>query len=715
MTPLFVSLFFQLFFQVRGIVSDPAGRPVEGARVACSTATTSTDSKGEFELPSACDATVTKPGFAPARVALNATTKQIRLDLAITSETVLVTAVPTPTAVEEAGVSASIFTAPDFQPPSFPFVQDLLREVPGLAVVQSGREGSVTSVFARGGDSSSALVLLDGIPLTEPGGYLDYVHLASSGLERMEVIRGPESALFGPEASSAVIQLFSRRGDVEARVPHGSLVYDRSSFSTDHWTAALDGGLANRIDYALTGDQFRTTGQFRNDAFRITSGTANLGFRFSDSTQLRAVFRELDSYNGDPGQVGYGLTNLDDSEVARDSAVGVHLDDARSAHFSQRVSFAYHRRRDRFEDRSLESYDIAGILRTEGDRTYFLRLADPNQPTAPPGTFFEAQSVSLYPFSSLSVADRTRADYQGTVAHPHGTLIFGYSFERQAGIVSGTTADRRNHGFFVQEQYSLGSRVILTGGARLEHSSVFGEKFTPRGAVTFRLPTETYFRLSLSRGIQEPSLTDNFSHTTFFAGNPNLKPEKTDSFEAALSREWLSGRIRTQAAYFRNLFTDLIRFDFSVNPATTRNVARSYARGLELSGTARLTGYLSVRAAYTRLYTRVINDSDPSAIGLELVRRPRNAASLSLQLAPRRWTFAAGARYFGDRQEDDFVFFAANRNPSYWSAFADGSWQATRHVMPFLRVDNLLNSYYEEVLGYPALSRSATAGVRLSW
>ena len=102
-------------------------------------------------------------------------------------------------------------------------------------------------------------------------------------------------------------------------------------------------------------------------------------------------------------------------------------------------------------------------------------------------------------------------------------------------------------------------------------------------------------------------------------------------------------------------------------------------------------------------------------IGLELVRRPRNSGSVSLELSPRRWTFNAGARFVGERQEDDFVFFAINRNPGYTFVFLRGSWQATRHVAPFVRVDNALNADYQEVLGYSALSRNATGGVRLTW
>ncbi len=245
---------------VRGVViHDPTGRPVPGVTVACGTETKTTDSTGAFEAPQSVRSHHhQRPGFAPVKVSLNET-NQITLALAPASDRVLVTASGAPVALEEAGVAADVFTAQDFEAPHTPFVEDLLRDVPGLNIVQTGVSGGLTNLFARGGNSDATLVLLDGVPITEPGGSIDFSNLTAAGLVRMEVIRGPESALFGAEASSAVIQLFSRQGDTESSTPHGSFTYERGSFSTDHLTGTLDGGFAKRFDYALTGDQFRST------------------------------------------------------------------------------------------------------------------------------------------------------------------------------------------------------------------------------------------------------------------------------------------------------------------------------------------------------------------------------------------------------------------------------------------------------------------------
>ncbi|HEV8415722.1 MAG TPA: TonB-dependent receptor [Bryobacteraceae bacterium] len=681
--------FYLLFFQVPGSGSNPSGQPAEAAKVTCDSETQTTDPHEVPDFPRVCK----------------------------TSERVVVTATRAPLVVEESGVAANVFTAKDFEPVHGAFVPNLLRDVPGVSVVQSGGYGAITSVFARGGESDSALVLLDGVPVTEPGGGLDFAHLTSPGLQRMEVIRGPESVLFGAEASSAVIQMFTERGDPEARRPHGTLGYERGSYSTDHWTAGLNGGFADRLDYAFTSDQFRTTGEFPNSAFRITSGTANVGFRFSDATQLRAVFRTFDSYVGAPGQAAYGLTNFDANENARDAVVSVRLDDRRGTRFSQRALFGYHRYRDEFSDNVSENYDLAALVRTvPGPHpfVYFVREVPVSTTVPDPGTAIATYNFPLTAFPGLTVTDRTSASYQGTMTQRNGALVFGYDFERQAGIISATDVSRDNNGGYVHEQYALTPRIFLTGGARLEHSSTFGNEFAPRAAVTFRLPTDTYLRVSGGRGIKEPALIQNFANESFYVGNPRLKPEKTDSFEAGVSREWLGKRVRTELSYFRDRFADLIEFDFSVFPSTWRNIDQSWARGVELSGTARLMRFVTLNAGYTKLYTRITNDSSPEQIGLELLRRPRNSGSISLEYAPRRWTLIAGGRFVGERQDNDFVF-GVNRNPAYNAVFAGGSFQATRNVELHVRVDNALNERYQEGLGYSALSRNAMGGLKLTW
>ena len=202
-TTLFLYL---LFFQVPGAAADP--------KVVCGSETQTSDARGVSDFPRVCK----------------------------TNDRVVVTATRAPLAVEESGVATDVFTAKDFEPTRGAFVQNLLRDVPGLSVVQTGRNGALTSVFTRGGESDSALVLLDGVPVTEPGGGLDFAHLTSAGLERMEVIRGPESVLFGAEASSAVIQMFTERAILRlgGRMGHSRMSEGRSRRITGRQRSTAD-------------------------------------------------------------------------------------------------------------------------------------------------------------------------------------------------------------------------------------------------------------------------------------------------------------------------------------------------------------------------------------------------------------------------------------------------------------------------------------------
>ncbi len=705
------TLFLFLAFHVRGTVIDPSARPVEGAKIVCGSETLFTNSLGQFEFDQPCAATITKAGFSDKTVTIaDGKEVSIALSLAPTSDRVIVTATGSPVAIEEAGVSATVFTQRDFTARANPSLQDYLRDVPGISIVQTGRNGGLTSMFARGGNNSSTLVLLDGIPLTDPGGSIDLSHLTAAGIDRMEVIRGPESALFGAEAASAVVQIFTRTGDAETNRPHGTAIYERGSFSTDHWTASLDGGLARHIDYSFTADQFRTTGEFSNDAYRITSGTANVGYRISDKITARAVFREFDAYSGDPGQVFYGLTNLNAIQFDRDSTAGVRIDDARTNRFVERFSFGYHRFRDFFHDPGLgDPQTISGVLQivpaSPVNYVYFDHLGTNGANVA---------SFTNFPFASdaLNITDRANAAYQGTLTQNRGELVFGYQFERQAGVVSGTDVARYDNGLFVHEQYRITPRVYAAAGARFEHSTTFGSHFVPRASITFRLPTETFLRFSAARGITEPSLLQNFAKS-FFVGNPALRPEITNSYEVGAYREWFNRRVRTDVAIFRNSFRDLIEFTFAQNPGTWINVNQSWARGGEISGTARINQHASIRAAYTRLYTRITESSSGDA-GQVLRRQPKNSGSIALDLTARKFSLITGARIVGERRDDDFVF-GVNRSRGYEYVFISGSWQATRHIAPFIRIENALDELYQEALGYSSLSRAAYGGLKLSW
>ncbi len=716
---------------IHGALLDPSGRPIEGARVSCGSQSVYSNTEGRFTLAGLeqCGVRIEKAGFKKQTAQLTAQTEsRITLVVAGPVETVLVSATRTETTPEQAAVAASVVTEQRLAALGYPMLFDVLRDIPGLQVSQYGRPGSLAQVYTRGAERTGTLVLLDGVPLNDPGGELHLEHLSSEGIERVEVVRGPQSALFGAEAAAGVVQMFTKRGDPEHAVPHGSVSYERGSFQTDRWMANLAGGAGGRFDYAFSAAELHTAGAYGNDFDRDNSGMANLGYRLSNATEVRGMFRIYDAHAGVPGQVAYGIDDPIPNEETRNSTVSLRLDDSRGSNYLQRFTFGYNRLRDRYnDDEPFGEQPVAAFVRDVGGaipRVYFVTLLNPlalpSPSQVPAGLRLATGSAFFGPADSLNLTERKTAGYQGTLSYRGGVLVFGYDYQNQSGDLSGTQAARNNHGFFANLQQNIGGRIYLSGGARVQHSSAFGTIGSGRGGASFLLFHErgplssTSFRLSAGRGVTEPSLLENFAQSPYFHGNPALRPEETTSFEAALVAEWFGRRVRTEVAAFRDSFHNLIAFVGD----SWQNVQASWARGVETSAQARLPGNILITGASMWLDTRVTSSTSPASsttgIGEELVRRPRHSGSVSVAITPRRWSFLVGGRFVGERQDADFTF-GVTRNPGYQNVYASASYQATKHMTPVLRVENLLNERYEEVLGYQALSRSIVGGLRFSF
>jgi vitamin B12 transporter len=713
---------------IQGTILDPSGRPVEGARVVCAGQAVYTSAEGRFSVSAdRCQARVEKPGFLTATPALAADSEnKITLAVAGPSENVVVTATRTETTAGEAAVAATVISGQRLEALNYPMLTDVLRDVPGLQITASGPPGALAEVFTRGAERTGTLVLLDGVPLNDPGGEIHMEHLTSDGVDRVEVIRGPESALFGAEAAAGVIQIFTKHGDAENTTPHGSVSYERGSFQTDHWIANLNGGLLNRLDYALSASEFHTVGEFQNTFDRDNTGTANLGYKISNATQVRGVFRIYDDIVGTPGQTGYGIDDPIPNEATRDETVSVRVDDSRGSNYLQQFSFGYHHLSDQYNDNEpFSEQPLAALVRDVAGpvpETYFVALLNPNAipSQVPPGLRLVQTDAFFGPSSSLNLTERKIAGYQGTLSHRTGALVFGYNYQKQSGVLDGVVAARDNNGFFANLQERLGSRVYLSGGARLEHSSAFGTIWSGRGGASFLVSHEhgalssASLRLSGGRGVTEPSLLENFAVSAYFHGNPLLRPETTTSFEAAVVADWFHRRVHTEVAAFRSSFQDLIAFVGD----SWQNIEASWARGIESSADARLPYNLLITGTYMRLFTRVTASTSPldstTGVGQELVHRAGNSGALSITATPKRWSFVVGGRFVGERQDADFTF-GVTRNPGFENIYASGSYRLTKHVIPFVHADNLLNERYAEVLGYQAWSRSVLGGVRLAW
>ena len=269
-----------------------------------------------------------------------------------------------------------------------------------------------------------------------------------------------------------------------------------------------------------------------------------------------------------------GWTMSRANEETRDSLLSFHIDDCARVEFLPAVfPSAMHHLNDRYnDDEAYTSQPLAAIVRDVPGSipyTYFVNLLNPASPLPsqlPPGQRVVESAYYFGPFGSLNITARKTAGYQGTLTHRGGSLVFGYDYQRQSGNIGGLDAARDNHGIFAEAQQNIGNRLFLAGGIRYEHSSTFGSIGSGRGGVSLLLfgehgaLTSTTLRLSGGRGTTEPSLYENFIQSPFAQGNPNLKPETANSYEAAISQDWWGRRVRTEVALFRSSFNDLIAF-----------------------------------------------------------------------------------------------------------------------------------------------------------
>jgi outer membrane cobalamin receptor len=745
--------------RVEGSVTDPSGAKIAGARVTLRDLAGAplyqgrTDNEGRFSISDVAEGRyalkVDAPGFLqPEMVKVylrpGATESvDVRLEVAAITDQLVITATRTETATTELGGSISVIINDDLRRANQSLVSEPLRLIPGLAVVQSGGRGGLTSIFARGGESDYNKVLIDGVPVNAAGGLFDFSSLTPENLERIEVVRGPRSALFGSDAMTSVIQLVTRRGSTS--VPEFELSGEGGSFDFHRETARLS-GLARWFDYSASFGFQSTDGRFRNSDFINRSASTNLGFRLSPKAQLRITSRWNNSTLGVPGPTAILFADPDERQKHRDIALAAGLDMRITSRVNQTGRFIY-------SEFNTHSFDPAGQ-----------DLTKPDTPPLPPFTFF--------PDSAFTFRDhqkRAGLQYQIVAALRNSNVLTGgIDFEHESGVFtdefSRVSPTRNNLGLYVQDQASWRERLFVTAGVRVERNTGrvpedlrdalvslgstapvgevgFGVKANPKIAATFVARPHrgggsigaTRLNASFGTGIKEARLVEAFSPNTFFLGNPGLDPERAISFDAGVSQEFFNRRASLELTYFDNRFKDLIVFTF--DPVTFGpvklsdgrltnfiNVERASARGIELVGGARPLRRLRAMASYTFLRSRLERAADVlnPEIGLPLLRRPRHSGSMEVSWIAERFDLTLDGSFVGKRRDFDPVTFVrfdlTNRplfNDGYAKLNAAGSYRLNRLVSAFARVENLLNQDYEEILGFPAYRLNFSAGLRI--
>ena len=544
--------------------------------------------------------------------------------------------------------------------------------VPGLDVVQTGPPGGFTSIFLRGGNSQHTKVLLDGVPLNDPsnaGRSFDFSTLTVDNIEQIEIVRGPQSLLYGSDAIGGVVNIITRKGQGPLRGARRAdgrqLRHDAGAvpcsaaeriFTTIRWGAATSIRPASRRPPAGWGTRRKTA----TATGRCPAGSASRHrilleaeyiFRYTDAA---VDIDDFDFFTGLPFD-NFIRQNLSDILTQRVQARHLLLDGA----VENRVAF------------SVADYD-----RFDTDSGPFL---DP---------LFQGQTRKVEWLSNTRLAEwntfTVAADY----------------FEEEALSTSVPLTSQNDAGFWLQDQISLTDRWFATAGHRWDDHSAAGHAETYRVTTRYIVPeTGTSFHGSIGTGFRAPSLAENF----FPFGNPNLRPETSKGWDYGLEQSLLLNRLILGATYFRNDFNNLIIFD----PTTfiLDNIGSALATGVEITGLARVNDCTDVSLTYTHTDTR---DRDT---GLALLRRPRDKASLVItrRLLCDRARANLYLLYVGPRRDTRVTL------DEYVTVNASGTYDWNDHIQLFGRLDNLFDEQYEEVNGFATAGASAYGGVNVTW
>ncbi len=590
----------------------------------------------------------------------------------------------------DTGSAVSIITGAELEQQQIRFVSDALRSLPGVAVSRQGPVGTVTQVRIRGAEANHTVVLIDGVKINDPfTSEVDFAHLLSAQIDRIEILRGPQSVLYGSEAIGGVISIFTKRGAPGLQADASA---ERGSFSTYSGGAVLRGA-TETINYALAANAFRTDGtnvsRFggEDDGYRNQTFYARAGWAPSKDASLDASLRFRNSR---------GEFDPQDFSFPPGPTFGLIVDGDRRSEGEQLDA----RVRGRLTTGALEHQ--LGFART---RTVEDTFAD--------GVF-----------SNGFEGRRDRFDYQGTwrfggLDVPQ-TFTLAAEHERQhfesKGPTPASAQSQARHnektGFAAEYWVRLPSLTALTFSARRDHHELFEDATTYRITAAQPLAQRVKLRASYGTAIANPTFFELFG---FIAGsfdpNPALKPEKSRGYDFGADFT-IAERGQLSITYFdADLRHEIATtFDASTFRSSVANLAgRSKRRGIEAEAHYAPSENITVAFMYT--YT---DAKQPD--GQIEVRRPRHigSAAITYALPSTRGAITLAADHNGRQEDLDFRSFTSARVTlrDYTLVRLAGHYAIRRNVSLTARIENLLDQQYEEVFSYRATGRAFYAGVQ---
>ena len=612
---------------------------------------------------------------------------------------VVVTATRDEVPIEQVGSSITVVTAREIEQKQVKTAADVLRSVPGLDVVRSGGLGSTSSIYLRGANPEHTLVLLDGMVMNNPSsakGVFDFAHLPASGIERIEILRGPQGTLYGSSAIAGVINIITKQGDGKHRAYVSA---EAGSFGTARETAGLSGGF-DKLQYAFSAT--------RVDSDGISSASTKYGNHEKDPYQNTSILSKISLTPNAYSELSVGM-HYNSARNAIDNGGGLLADDPNNL--------------SRTEDFYIRPQGTLSLFKGQWEQRLGLSYSRQKLKLDNPVDSIHPSDLSYGTYQGEAVA----ADWQHTLnLHATNSVTFGVE-QRHEGMHSSYHSEdsfftyddvvpRRSvdiTSLYLQDQINLWQSWFTTVGLRLDHHQQFGDQATYRITSAYQIAgTDTKLKGSIGTGFKAPTLYQLYSQY----GDTTLNPEKSVGWDLGIEQKFSAVKAQLEASFFHNEITDMILFS-SISSApwgVYKNISRASTQGVELLATVQPVEELSFKANYT--YTQ----TEDHSTGAELLRRPKNKASLYVNYQPvKQANISIGILYVDSRKDqlfDPITYATQNlKLKEYTLINLAASYDVTKNLQLFGRVDNLFDKKYEEVAGYGTPGISAFGGAKVSF
>jgi len=612
---------------------------------------------------------------------------------------VVVTANRVETAKKEVASSITVITREQLEETQRTTVMEALEDVLALTTTQNGPPGSASSVLIRGANSEHTLVMIDGLELNDPitpARSFDMSLLLIENVDRIEIIRGPQSTLYGSDAMGGVINIITRQTSGK---PEFHLSAFGGSYGTYSGNAKVSGS-SDSVHYSLAATVYNTNGfsaastayegNEEADGHRNLSVSGRLGFDLSESFSLDFSLRriatktDIDNFGGDYG---------DDPNNVQEYDMFYIMGQARGL-----------------------------FLQNRWEQKLRVALVDYKRTQDNPVD-------ELNPYSSEESEFKSKLgkiDWQNNIyLHETNTLTFGLDLQQEQGESwyrsesvfgpyesSFPLQKAHNLGFFCQDQVKVAGQFFLTAGLRYDNHSQAESALTYRIApVYFIDKTGTKLKATLGTGFKAPSLYQLYAPGTFYGpvGNEALKPEKSTGWDVGIEQYLLQDKLMLGFTYFSMRFEDLIDFDFLQGYI---NIKNAITKGAEVTFDARPTNSLSILATYTRMEAR---DKETDEY---LLRRPKDKFTVRLNVRfLERANASLSLIHVGQRDDLFWIGWTPTRvtMDSYTLFHAAGTYDILEYLQAFIRLDNILDAQYETVKGYGTAGFSASGGIKINF